>query len=44
MVSDSVLTAAEMEFSRTSLWSMVSILDWLHWFSFQFIKNDSAAM
>ena len=30
--------------SRKSLWSMVSILDLLQCFSFQFIKNNSAAM
>ena len=33
MVFSSVLTAAEMEFSRTSLWSMVSMLDLLHYIS-----------
>ena len=44
MVFDSVLIAAELEFSRTSSWSMVSILNWLHSFSYQFIKNGSAAM
>ena len=43
MVFDSVL-AAGMELSGTSLWAMVSILDLLHCFSFQFGKNDSAAM
>ena len=30
--------------SRTNSWSMVSILDSLHCFSFQFNKNDSATM
>ena len=30
--------------SRTNSWSMVSILDLLHCFSFQFNKNDSATM
>ena len=44
MVFGSVLTAAELEFSRTSLWPMAGILDSLHRFSFQFIKNGSAAM
>ena len=44
MVFDTVLVVAEMELLRTSLWSMVSILDLLHCFSFQFVKNDSAAM
>ena len=29
---------------HTCSWSMVSILDSLHHFSFQFIKNDSTAM
>ena len=33
MVFSSVLTAAEMEFSRTSLWPMVSMLDLLHYIS-----------
>ena len=33
------VTGAEMEFSRTSSWSMVSTLDSLQRFSFQFIKN-----
>ena len=44
MVFSSVKTGAEMKFSRTSSWSMVSILNFLHRYSFQFIKNDSAAM
>ena len=44
MVFGSMLTTAELEFSRTSLWSMVSILDSVHCFSFQFIKNGSTAM
>ena len=34
----------ELEFSRTSSSRMVSILDLLHRFSFQFIKNVSTAM
>ena len=38
------LTAAELEFLRTSSLSMVSILDLLQRFSFQFIKNGSVAM
>ena len=43
MVFSSVLiSATELEFSRTSLWSMVNILDLLHCFSFQFIRNGSA--
>ena len=33
-----------MQFSGTSLWSLVSILDLLNRFSFQFIKKGSAAM
>ena len=44
MVFGSVLTAAELEFSRTSSQSMVSILDWLNCFSCHFIKNGSGAM
>ena len=40
----SVKTGAELEFLRTSSWSMVSILDSLHRFSIQFAKNGSAAM
>ena len=44
MVFSSVLAAAEQQFSRTNLWSMVSIVDSLHCFLFQFIKNGSAAM
>ena len=40
----SVLTATELEFSEANLQSMVSILDSLHRFTFQFIKNSSAAM
>ena len=38
-----VLTVAELRFSK-SLWSMVSILSWLYFFSFQFIKNGCAAL
>ena len=34
--------AAEQEFSRTSLWTMVNTLDSLHHFSFQYIKSGSA--
>ena len=41
MVFGSVLTAAELEFSRTSSWSMINSLDSLDCFSFQFIKNGS---
>ena len=44
MLFGSVLMAAELKFSRTSSWSMVSILDSLHRFSFQFSKNGSAAV
>ena len=44
MVFDSVSTAAELEFSRISLWSMVGILDSLQRFLFQFFKNGSSAM
>ena len=44
MVFGSVLTVSELELSRTNLWSMVSILDSLDSFSFQFIKNGSPAM
>ena len=44
MVFCSLLAAAELEFLRTSLCSMVSILDSLHGFSFQFIKSGSAAL
>ena len=44
MVIRNVLTAAELESGRTSLWSMVSILDLLHHFSLQFIKNGGAVM
>ena len=43
-VVGSLLTAAELKFQRISLWSMVSIFDWLQRFSFQFIKNSKAAM
>ena len=43
MIFGSVEAVAELEFSRTSSWSTVSILDLLHCFSFQFIKNGSAA-
>ena len=39
-----VLTASELEFSRTNQWPMVSILDLLHCFPFHFIKNGCAAM
>ena len=35
---------SKTEIFKTSLWSMVSILDSLHYFSFQFIKNGSDAM
>ena len=44
MALSCVLTAFELEFSRISLWSMVSMLDLLHCFSFQFIKNGRTAM
>ena len=44
MVFGSVLAAAQLEFLRTSLWSMASILDSPQRLSFQFIKNGSAAM
>ena len=44
MVFDSVLTAAELVFSKTSSWSMVSILDLPHRLLFHFIKNGSTAM
>ena len=44
MVFGSMETAAELKSSRTSSWSMVSILDSLYHFSFQFIKNSDAAM
>ena len=44
MVFGNVQTAAKLEFSRTSLWTMVSTLDSLHRLSFQFIKNGSAAV
>ena len=44
MVFGSVLTEAELGFSRTGLWSMDSILDLLHCYSFQSIKNGSTAM
>lgn len=37
------INSSELEFSRTSLWHMVRILDSLHHISFQFIKNVSAA-
>ena len=42
MIFGSVYKAAELKFSGTSSWSMVSILDFLHHFSSQFIKNGSA--
>ena len=42
MVLGSVLTAAELQFLRTSSWSMVNIVDSLYHFSFQFIRNRSA--
>ena len=44
MVFGSVLIAAELELSRASLWSMATLLDSLHGFSVQFIKNGSTAM
>ena len=44
MVFGIVLMTAELEFSRTSLWSIVSILDSLDHFLFQFIKKGTAAM
>ena len=44
MAFGSVLTASELGFSRTGLWSMVSILDSLHRLPFQFAKNGSTAM
>ena len=44
MVFSSVLTAAELEFLRTSSWFMVSISDSLHCFSFGSIKNGSTAI
>ena len=44
MVFGNMLTAAELECSGLSLWAVVSILDLLHRFSFQFIKNGSIAM
>ena len=44
MVFGSVLTAAELEFSRSSLWSMVSILDSVYLVLFQSIKNNTAAL
>ena len=44
MVFCSELTAGEVEFSIKNSWSMVSILDLIHCFTFQFIKNGSAAM
>ena len=37
-------TGAELEFLRTNSQSMISILDSLHHFSFQFTKNGSATM
>ena len=39
MVFCSVLTAAKLQLSVTSSWSMVSILDLLHHLSFEFTKN-----
>ena len=44
MVFSNVLAATALEFSRASSWSMVSILDSLHYFTFKFIKNGTAAM
>ena len=44
MVFGSVLTAAELEFLKTSTWLMAIILDSLRRSSFQFIKNSHAAM
>ena len=44
MVFGSLLTAAELEFLRTSSCSMVRILDSLHRFTFQFIENSAAAI
>ena len=44
MVFSSVLTAPELTFSKTSLWLQLSMLDSLHHFSFQFIKNGSTAI
>ena len=43
MVFSSAFRVAELEFSRTSLWSVVSTLGLLHHL-YQFIKNGSAAM
>ena len=40
----SVSAAAKLKFSRKSLRPTVNILDLLHRFSFQFIKNGSIAM
>ena len=44
MVFGSVSAAAKLKFSRKSLPPTVNILDLLHRFSFQFIKNGSIAM
>ena len=44
MLFGSVLTAAELEFERISSWSMISVLDSQHRFSFQFIINGKAAI
>ena len=44
MVFGSMLIVVELEVSIASFWVMVSILNLLHHFSFQFIKNDSATM
>ena len=43
MVYGSVLTAAELEFPRTSSLSVVITLNLLHCFPSPFIKNDGAA-
>ena len=44
MEFSSALTTAELEISKTSSWSVVSKLDSLHRFSFQFIINGNASM
>ena len=44
MVFGSVLPAAELDFPRTRLWSMVSILNLLYRFCFQFVQNKSPVM
>ena len=41
---DDIRQCVQLELSRTSSWSMISILDSLHRFSVQFIKNGSAAI